>query len=88
MTDELEKLLTWRDKQITGELFMGLPDAWYDEVTWACESGHISHRYLKSEALGQNVCFACMKPIVLVPPETTEHKLNEILKGDEDVRTS
>ncbi len=63
--EKLDTLLEWRDAQIAGELFMGLPDAWYDDVTWVCESGHISRRYLKSEALGSNVCLACHKPIVL-----------------------
>lgn len=73
-----DRLVIWRDSQICGELFIGLPDAWYEKPTWACENGHISHRYLKSEKEGC-ICLACMKPIVLVPPETTEEKLAEIL---------
>lgn len=73
-----DRLVIWRNSQITGELFMDLPDAWYDNPTWACENGHISKRYLKSEKLG-DVCLACSKPILLVPTETTEEKLAEML---------
>lgn len=75
---DFDRLVIWRDSKIRGELFMGLPDAWYEHPTWACENGHISHLYLKSERLG-DVCLACRKPIVLIPPDTTEQKLAEIL---------
>ena len=80
-----EKLIEWRDKKIQEsvaagkEFFLELPDEWYDSITYADETGHISHRYLKSEEMG-NVCLECQKPVVLVPPSTTEEELREILK--------
>lgn len=80
-----EKLESWLlcmriQYQMSGRLmFMGLPDEWYEPVTYACENGHISHRYLKSEAIGKNVCLGCMKDIYLCP-NISEIELNEILK--------
>lgn len=68
--------------------FMGVPDSWYYDndfrPTFCCQNGHVSNRYLKSEALGANVCLSCMKPVYCCPPDTTEEMLQEVLelKGD------
>ena len=75
---DFDRLVIWRDSKISGELFMGLPDHWYESPTWACEKGHISHHYIKSEARGA-ICSCCMKPVVLVPPGTTERTLADAL---------
>lgn len=65
-----------------GELmFMGFPDAWYESATYACENGHISHQYLKTEA-GYK-CLACKASLFLVPPNTTETTLSLILDHSE-----
>ena len=81
-TAKYDQLIKWQHSQIIGELFMGLPDSWYEKPTWACAMGHLSYRYLKSEKLG-DVCLSCRKSIVLVPPDTTEEKLREILGIEE-----
>ncbi len=79
--NKLNKLVAWRDSQIADgvELFMGLPDLWYDDLTWGCENGHISSRYLKSERYGGDVCLCCYKPVILVAPLTTEEELKKVL---------
>jgi hypothetical protein len=57
MTD----MATWHAAQIEAavtageEMFMGFPDRWYETPVWGCENGHLSRRYLKSEALGGDV---------------------------------
>lgn len=60
-------------------LFLNTPDDWYEPVTYACENGHISNRYLKSEALGRDCCLGCGSNIYLCPP-ISETELTEILK--------
>ncbi len=75
-----EILVEWRDSQIKKEpLFLGLPEVWAENLTFACENGHVSTRYLKSESRGFDACLACMKKVLLVPPGTTENELAEIL---------
>lgn len=67
-----EKLKTWRDLQalkalLAGEpMFMGFPDAWYEDRHWACVNGHVSTTYLKSEERG-SLCLACKEPVILIP---------------------
>jgi len=79
----VERLVTWRDtlaeqEAASGaEMFMGLPDKWYEPPTFACENGHISKRYLKSETSG-DVCLACGKRVYLVP-RITEEELAKVL---------
>lgn len=79
----VERLVSWRDalakqeKDSGADMFLGLPDSWYEPATFACENGHISTRYLKSEKLGE-VCLACHKPLYLVP-QITEEELAKVL---------
>ncbi len=80
-----ERLISWRNSQIKEDepLFLGLPEAWADDLTFACENGHVSTRYLKSERQGFDACLECGKNVLLVPPSTTEVKLNQALtKGE------
>lgn len=60
------------------EMFMGLPDAWYEPPTWGCENGHVMHRYVKSEENGP-ICPACHRPIVLLPSHYTDETLRAAL---------
>lgn len=57
-----------------GTFFMGWPDRWWDAPHWRCRNGHVSTRYLKSEALGYDACLAggCQEPLCLTYPEDTE----------------
>lgn len=67
-----DALIAWRDAEAKaaearGELmFMGKPDAWYDDPHWFCEGGHVSGTYLKCEEEG-NRCLACHAPVFLGP---------------------
>ena len=69
MSITINKLLQMRERLITAdaELFMGLPDAWYDKPHWVCINGHVSSRYLKTELNG-DCCLACCKPVILFAP--------------------
>lgn len=73
----------WADQVITAlhqsgfsvhaePMFQGWPDAWWEDPTWLCVNGHVSKRYLKSEARGMGVCLACQEPVRLVSPDTVE----------------
>jgi hypothetical protein len=52
--------------------FLGIPERWLDNPTWKCSNGHISKRFLKSEALGYDACLTCFKPVKLCDPDETE----------------
>jgi len=65
-------------KESGQEMFMGLPDMWYEPFTICCPNGHVSHRYLKSEEKG-NVCLACHEPTYLCPPDTKEDDLIKLI---------
>lgn len=62
------------------EFFLGLPDAWYEpKPTYGCNSGHVSHSYLKSETKGC-LCLECHESIVMLPHKyDTDEKLKEAL---------
>jgi hypothetical protein len=62
-----------------GDIFMGIPDRWYDKLTFVCQNGHISSMCLKSEALGDDVCMSCHEHIFICPPETTTEEIQELL---------
>jgi hypothetical protein len=69
MNISLTELVAWRDgaaAKTPGEAFLGLPDAWYDDVHLFCRNGHVSKRYLKSEKHGA-ICLACRESVVLGP---------------------
>ncbi len=55
----------------TGPFFMGLPDRWFDDVTWRCTNGHISKCFLKSEVKG-DLCLACGAAVLITFPEDVE----------------
>jgi rubrerythrin len=53
------------------EMFMGLPDRWYEEgPKWRCDNGHILTMYIKSERHGP-IC-SCGAGIWLTFPEDEE----------------
>lgn len=60
------------------DMFLGLPDAWYESATWGCENAHTMRMYIKSSLKGA-MCPACQKPIVLLPPGYTDDTLGEAL---------
>ncbi|HEX5213300.1 MAG TPA: hypothetical protein VFW22_16365 [Pseudolabrys sp.] len=71
--DLVTMLLLWRDDVANSEqergraLFMGKPDAWYEDPHWFCINGHVSGRYLSTETRGER-CLACGAPVILGPP--------------------
>lgn len=76
----LEEWLKREKEKVVAEgkaFFLDLPDAWYEPPHWCCSSGHVSNRFLKSEAKGA-LCLACSEPVYLCP-EITEEELNKII---------
>lgn len=54
--------------QAAGEkMFMGIPDAWYDDPHWRCPNNHVSSRYLMTEERGDR-CLRCQEPVMLTFP--------------------
>lgn len=72
----LKKTLEY--KESGGEMFLDMPDAWYEPFTICCPNGHVSHRYLKCEEKG-NICLACREPTYLCPPDTIEEELKKLI---------
>lgn len=50
------------------EMFLGMPDAWYEERTLFCADGHVSHVSLGTD--DGDRCLSCRRPLVLGPSMT------------------
>lgn len=65
-----------RAEEATGvEMFMKIPDRWYEKPRWRCQNDHVSVMYLKSEAAGRDLCLECYEPVYLSFPEDKEGPL-------------
>jgi hypothetical protein len=53
--NNIMKLIEEAKKNHPGPFFMGIPDEWYEEPHFWCKNGHLSRRYLKSEAKGADL---------------------------------
>jgi hypothetical protein len=79
-----EKLEIWLNKRIEKakeegkELFMGVPDEWYENPLHCCNNGHINGMYLKSSEKGA-VCLTCHEPSHIFPSDATQEELNVAL---------
>ncbi len=62
------------------EMFMGIPDKWYEDGFHCCNNGHINGMYLKSEMKGA-VCMTCQEPSHIFPSDATKEELNFALNG-------
>jgi len=56
------------EKDAGHEMFMGIPDRWYEPRTLGCRKGHVSKMSLKSSVKGE-VCLGCGESIAMIPPE-------------------
>jgi len=71
---EIARIRAWRDSlareaKLRGEeMFMGKPDAWYDDLHWFCPNGHVSGRFLSGDRGDR--CLACLEPVLMGPPMT------------------
>lgn len=81
-----EKFNNWQESEIKlaeeagEEMFMGIPDKWFEPMIRGCRNGHVSRMVLKSEKLGRDACLACMEPVRIIPNIiTTDEKLNTAL---------
>lgn len=72
MGDLFHALIAWRDAEAAaakarGErMFMGKPEAWYEDPHFFCINGHVSGCVLGSELRG-DICLACDEPVILGP---------------------
>lgn len=68
----LAALVNWRDDlaETAGargdKMFMGIPDAWFEDPHWFCTNGHVSHCVLRSDS-GASRCLACREVVILGP---------------------
>lgn len=71
------KLQEWKDAEQArgGAMFMGIPDRWYEHPRWRCCKGHVRSGYLKSEAVGADLCFECGERVALSFPEDRDGPL-------------
>ena len=65
------KELRKKEADAGAPMFLGIPERWYDDLTWRCVKGHVSSRYLKSEMHGA-LCLACMEYVMMTFPEDIE----------------
>lgn len=56
-------------------MFLGTPDRWYENPRWRCVNNHVSRVYLKSEAVGADLCLKCYEPVRLTFPEDRDGPL-------------
>jgi len=61
------------------EMFLGVPDAWYEQALHCCNNGHINDMYLKSEIKG-SVCLTCREPSHIFPTGVTDEEFKKITK--------
>jgi len=67
-----------KEAKATGaEMFMGIPDAWYEPPHWGCDNGHVSRAYLKTR--DGCACLECHKPLAIIPGGYTDETLSEAL---------
>lgn len=50
-------------------MFLGIPETWLDDPTYACVHGHVSKFILRSETRG-DLCLLCHTSVRMVPPDT------------------
>lgn len=68
----INQLRAWRDAEAAKAIatgarsFLGRPTAWYDDIHWFCQNGHVSAMCLGSELEG-DLCLACHEPVILGP---------------------
>lgn len=69
------RLVEWRNQRALDagdggdEVFMGLPDSWYDDIHFGCAEGHVSNTVLTTESRGDR-CLACGNPACIIPAMT------------------
>jgi hypothetical protein len=55
------------------EMFMGIPDRWYEKPHWRCINEHVSTMYLKSQE--GDLCLKCYEPLRMTFPEDKDGPL-------------
>lgn len=77
-------LIEWREDLARaaeargGEMFMGVPDAWFEEPHWFCTLGHVSRVYLRTDSGAR--CMACHGE-ALLGPAMTESDFAQVIGG-------
>lgn len=78
----LRALVEWREDLARSaeargeEMFMGIPDAWFDDPHWFCTSGHVSRVYLRTDTGSR--CVAC-RNAALLGPSMTEKQFGTVI---------
>lgn len=62
------------------EMFLGVPDNWYENGIHICKNGHLNGMYLKSEMKGA-VCIQCYEPSHICPANISEEEVDFALNG-------
>lgn len=81
----LEALHQWRTGKAAEEaaagapMFLGKPERWFEDVSWACTKGHVSRNFLKCEEDGDR-CLECHEPVLMIPPEMGETAFGPVMK--------
>ena len=84
----VERLREWRDAharvaELEGApMFLGKPEAWFEDVHWFCANGHVSAVFLKSD---DDLCLACHEKVLMGPAMTEEQfgPIAEFLRQEE-----
>jgi hypothetical protein len=75
-TELRAKLQVMKDaeKASGAEMFLGIPDRWFEPPHWRCTNDHVGGAYLKSEVKG-DLCLQCHQPVALTFPEDRDGPL-------------
>lgn len=81
-TQELSKALNAKllvlkeaERNAGAEMFLDIPDRWYEVPHWRCPNDHVSTAYLKSDAKRADLCLKCYEPVRLTFPEDRDGPL-------------
>lgn len=78
-----EKLRSFKEKERAAgvDMFMGIPDHWFENPRWRCHNDHVGVMYLKSEEVGMDLCLTCFEPVALSFPSDKDGPLQEVANG-------
>lgn len=67
------------EKDLGHEMFLHIPDNWFEDYKFGCPNGHVSRMILRCSSGPRDRCLKCHAPTSMIPPSFTEAELSKIL---------
>lgn len=84
--EQQEKLEAWIKERIEiakengDDMFLSIPEKWYNPIWYCCNNGHVNDSYLKSEMFGGCVCLDCYQPSHIYPNDVSLEEFHKALR--------